>query len=66
MSSEILYNLTIGLIEQLTGLVETCISFLFSTLDLGVIKLSMWQFLAGAGFFILMVAYLVKKFVPLT
>lgn len=51
--------------DALSSLAVQCLELMNSEIDLGIIKINFWEIIGGA-FIILIIAMLVKKFVPLT
>lgn len=50
--------------DALSCLAVQCLELMNSEVDLGIIKINFWEIIGGA-FIILIIAMLVKKFVPL-
>lgn len=64
--NNLLYELTVGLFVKLCELTEILIDFLFTQINILGLKISIWQLLGGVGITTLLLAWLVKKVVPLT
>lgn len=64
--NNLLYELTFGLFIKLCELTEILIDFLFTQINILGLKISIWQLLGGVGITTLLLAWLVKKVVPLT
>lgn len=64
--NNLLYELTIGLFIKLSELTEIMITFLFTQIPVLGLTISMWQLLGGVGITTLLIAWLIKKVVPLT
>lgn len=64
--NNLLYELTIGLFIKLCELTEILIDFLFTQINILGLTISIWQLLGGVGITTLLIAWLIKKVVPLT
>lgn len=64
MNSNLLYEFTIGLFLKLTEMAQILLNFLFSEVDVLGNKFEVWQLIGGAVFITLLVAWLIKKLVP--
>ena len=63
--NNLLYELTIGLFVKLCEFTEALIIFLFTEIEIpGIITISMWQLIGGVGISVLLIAWLIKKLVP--
>lgn len=71
ISSDLLYELTFGVFEKITALTNVLLEFLFLEIitlpigDSGDLTITMWEVLGGVGLVVMLVAWLVKKIVPL-
>lgn len=64
MNSNILYEFTFGLFLKLAEMAQILLDFLFSYVIVLDIKFQVWQLIGGGVFITLLVAWLVKKLVP--
>lgn len=59
------YELTFGLFQKLCDLTEALSTFLFTEIEIpGILTISMWELIGGVGISILLIAWLIKKLVP--
>ena len=63
--NNLLYELTIGLFVKLCELTEILIDFLFTEIKILNLTISIWQLLSGVGITTLLIAWLIKKVVPM-
>lgn len=61
-----LYTLTFGLLYKIIDLAQVVYQIIFTTLEIGAIKVSVWELIGGIGFLTVFTLWIVKKFVPLT
>ncbi len=62
-----MYELTIGFFKKLVSMCDNVWNFLFTEIDLtllGLGKVSLWVLIGGAGLIALLIAWLIKKVVP--
>lgn len=59
-----IYEFTIGLFNKLCELVDILFDFLFTEITIGDWKISMWALLSGTLITVFIVAWFVKKLVP--
>ena len=64
MSSNIFYEFSFGLFLKLAEMAQILLDFLFSNIELLDIKFQVWQLIGGGVFVTLLVAWLVKKIIP--
>lgn len=64
MDGKILYDMTIGLFLKLIDFSTTLFDFLFYEIDVLNVTFSVWQLLGGTALIVLLVAWFVKKVVP--
>lgn len=64
MDGEILYDMTIGLFLKLIDFSTTLFDFLFYEINVLDVNFSVWQLLGGTALIVMLVAWLVKKVVP--
>lgn len=63
-NSNIFYELTFGLFDKLMELCDILYNFLFQEIIIGDWHISMWALIGGVSFTIFIVAWFVKKLVP--
>lgn len=62
-NENILYTLTFGLMQQITGFIDACREVLFTNIiDVGDIQVSLWAVLGGAGAVVLITLLVVRLF----
>lgn len=64
MDGDILYDMTIGLFLKLIDFSTTLFDFLFYEIDVLNVTFSVWQLLGGTALIVMLVAWLIKKVVP--
>ena len=70
INGDLLYELTFGFFIKLMGFASSLFDFLFYEITFplgegGDLVISMWQVLGGVGLIVLLVAFIIKKVVPL-
>lgn len=73
MDASLLYELTFGFFIKLLGFASTLLDFLFAEVirfplnaETGEeLVITMWEVIGGAGLIVLLVAFILKKVVPL-
>lgn len=60
-----LYELTIGVFEKLADLANVLYNFLFTRIGIGDWSFSLWQVLGGVLIVTLLIAWLIKKLIPI-
>lgn len=64
MASNMFYEFTFGLFLKFADMAQILLNFLFSNIELLDIKFQVWQLIGGGVFITLLVAWLVKKIIP--
>lgn len=64
MNVNIIYDLTYGLILKLVDFTNALISFLFTEINVLGLTFSVWQLLSGVALVSLLVAWFIKKIIP--
>lgn len=64
MSLNIIYDLTYGLVLKLVDFTDALISFLFTEINVIGLTFSVWQLLSGVALVSLLVAWFIKKIIP--
>lgn len=64
MTLDIIYDLTYGLILKLVDFTNALISFLFTEINVLGLTFSVWQLLSGVALVSLLVAWFIKKIIP--
>lgn len=65
MNIDIIYDLTYGLVFKLVDFTNALISFLFTEINVIGLTFSIWQLLSGAALVSLLVAWFIKKIIPI-
>lgn len=63
-STNILYEFTIGLFFKFMSLVDVIYNFLFQEITIGDWTFSLWTLLSGSLITVLLIAWFIKKLVP--
>lgn len=64
MDVNIIYDLTYGLVLKLVDFTNALVSFLFTEISVLDITFSVWQLLSGVALVSLLIAWFIKKIVP--
>ena len=64
MNVDIIYDLTYGLVLKLVDFANALVSFLFSEINVIGLTFSVWQLLSGVALVSLLVAWFIKKIIP--
>lgn len=64
MTVDIIYDLTYGLVLKLVDFTNALIDFLFTEISALDITFSVWQLLSGVALVVLLIAWFIKKIVP--
>lgn len=64
MNVNVIYDLTYGLILKLVDFTNALISFLFTEINVLGLTFSVWQLLSGVALVSLLVAWFIKKIIP--
>lgn len=64
MNIDIIYDLTYGLVLKLVDFTNALVSFLFTEINVIGLTFSVWQLLSGVALVSLLVAWFIKKIIP--
>lgn len=61
-NENILYTLTFGFMQQITGFVDACQQVLFTSINIFGQEISLWALIGGTGAVVVIIAFLAKLF----
>lgn len=64
MNLDIIYDLTYGLVLKLVDFTNALVSFLFTEINVIGLTFSVWQLLSGVALVSLLIAWFIKKIIP--
>ena len=64
MNVNIIYDLTYGLVLKLVDFTNALVDFLFTEINVIGLTFSVWQLLSGVALVSLLIAWFIKKIIP--